>query len=54
MSALMDRACKEVKAGNKDLKEQVRHIGNTFFKQCGNKCTGMFLSSVTNASYKCL
>ena len=30
MSALMDRACKEAKAGNKDLKQQVRHIGNAF------------------------
>ena len=30
MSALMDRACKEARAGNKTLKEQVRHIGNAF------------------------
>ena len=30
MSALMDRTCKEARNGNKDLKEQVRHIGNAF------------------------
>ena len=30
MSALMDQACKEARRGNKDLKQQVRHIGNAF------------------------
>ena len=30
MSALMNRACKEVKEGNEDLRQQVRHIGNQF------------------------
>ncbi|KAK3107011.1 hypothetical protein FSP39_004940 [Pinctada imbricata] len=30
MSALMDRACKEARQGNMDIKKQVRHIGNYF------------------------
>ncbi|KAK3105661.1 hypothetical protein FSP39_002926 [Pinctada imbricata] len=30
MSALMDRACKEARQGNMDIKKQVRHIGNHF------------------------
>ena len=30
MSALLDRACKEARQGNMDLKRQVRHIGNQF------------------------
>ncbi|KAK3108678.1 hypothetical protein FSP39_013177 [Pinctada imbricata] len=30
MSALMDRACKEARQGNMDIKKQVRHIGNQF------------------------
>ncbi|KAK3087854.1 hypothetical protein FSP39_011503 [Pinctada imbricata] len=30
MSALMDRACKEARSGNMDIKKQVRHIGNHF------------------------
>ena len=30
MSALLDRACKEARQGNMDIKRQVRHIGNQF------------------------
>ncbi|KAK3090521.1 hypothetical protein FSP39_012459 [Pinctada imbricata] len=30
MSALMDRACREARQGNMDIKKQVRHIGNQF------------------------
>ena len=30
MSALLDRACKEARQGNMDIKKQVRHIGNKF------------------------
>ena len=30
MSRLMDQACKEARQGNKDLRQQVRHIGNHF------------------------
>ena len=30
MSALLDRACKEAREGNMDIKQSVRHIGNMF------------------------
>ena len=30
MSALLDKACKEAKQGNMDIKKSVRHIGNKF------------------------
>ena len=30
MSVIMDKACKEAKSGNLDLKKSVRHIGNAF------------------------
>ena len=30
MSRLMDQACKEARQGNKELRQQVRHIGNQF------------------------
>ena len=30
MSVVMDKACKEAKSGNMDLKKSVRHIGNAF------------------------
>ena len=30
MSALLERACKEARQGNMDIKRQVRHIGNQF------------------------
>ena len=33
MSLLMDRACKEARQGNNDLKQQVRHIGNAFLNK---------------------
>ena len=34
MSAQLDAAAKEARKGNLDLKKQVRHIGNIFFKLC--------------------
>ena len=30
MSSLLERACKEAKSGNMDIRKQVRHIGNQF------------------------
>ena len=30
MSKLLERACKEAKLGNKDIKNKIRHIGNKF------------------------
>ncbi len=30
MSSLLDKACKEARKGDKDLKGRVRHIGNKF------------------------
>ena len=30
MSELLENACKEAKLGNKDIKNQIRHIGNKF------------------------
>ena len=32
MSRLLEKACQEAKSGNKDLINQVRHIGNKFLK----------------------
>ena len=32
MSGLLEKSCKEVKAGNKDIVSQVRHIGNKLLK----------------------
>ena len=34
MSALLEAAAKEARKENPDIKKQVRHIGNVFFKQC--------------------
>ena len=30
MSAMMDRACREARQGNMDIKVSVRHMGNAF------------------------
>ena len=30
MSAIMDRACREARQGNMDIKASVRHMGNAF------------------------
>ena len=34
MSSLLEAAAKEARKENSDIKKQVRHIGNVFFKQC--------------------
>ena len=34
MSAQLEAAAKEARKGNLDIKKQVRHIGNVFFKLC--------------------
>ena len=32
VSAIMEKACKEAREGNMNLKESVRHMGNAFLK----------------------
>jgi len=51
MSSLLEKACEEAKSGDKDIKNRVRHIGNTFLNAVEISARGS-VSCSTNAIKK--